>query len=267
MRFSRSWASMRRLLLIAREVGPGILAERGAIEPAARRDRLIAAEAARLASRPGKPIIAAGSTGSMPATAKLLATIASLPHGAVVLPGLDTELDDESWGAIGGVAQPGHVSLPPAPGHPQFALHGLLARMGVNRRDVGILAPPSPHRRETLLSEALRPAAATDKWRTRLDEIGAVVAPALAGGTGIAAANADKEALAIAVALREAQSEPGRTAALVTPDRALARRGAVMLRGWDIAADDSSGAPLADTGAGAFCTLGAEGAYGGAAPP
>ncbi|HWN53447.1 MAG TPA: double-strand break repair protein AddB, partial [Xanthobacteraceae bacterium] len=93
------WQLTLRFLLIAREVWPGILAERGAIEPAVRRDRLIAAEAARLASRPGKPIIAAGSTGSMPATAKLLATIAGLPHGAVVLPGLDTELDEDSWNA------------------------------------------------------------------------------------------------------------------------------------------------------------------------
>jgi len=41
-------------------------------------------------------VIAAGSTGSMPATAKLLATIAHLRHGAVVLPGLDTDLDAEA---------------------------------------------------------------------------------------------------------------------------------------------------------------------------
>src|SRR6266849_2731356 len=264
--FDQYWKLTLRFLLIARDVWPGILAERGAIEPAMRRDRLIAAEAARLASHPGKPVIAAGSTGSMPATAKLLATIAGLPHGAVVLPGLDTELDDESWEAICGAAQPGHVSPPPAPGHPQFALHALLARMGVNRRDVGILAPPSSHRRETLLSEALRPAAATDKWRTRLDEIGAVVAPALAGVTVIAAANAEEEALAVAVALRETQSEPGRTGALVTPDRALARRVAVMLRRWNIVANDTGGDPLADTAVGVFCRLVAEAAACGLAP-
>ena len=40
----------------------------------------------------------------------------------------------------------------------------------------------------------------------------------------IEAANAEEEALAIAVALREAVDEPDKTAALVTPDRALARR-------------------------------------------
>jgi ATP-dependent helicase/nuclease subunit B len=259
------WQLTLQFLLIARDVWPGILAERAAIEPAMRRDRLIAAEAARLSSRPSKPVIAAGSTGSMPTTAKLLATIAGLPHGAAVLPGLDTALDEESWEAIGGLAQGGRV-LPPTPGHPQFAMHALLARMGVKRCDVGILAQPSPHGRETLLSEALRPAAMTDKWRTRLDEIGAAVAPALAGITVIAAANAEEEALAIAVALREAQSEPHRTAALVTPDRALARRVAVMLRRWNIAADESGGEPLADTAAGVFCRLVAEAAVSGLAP-
>ncbi len=262
----RYWQLTLRFLLIAREVWPGILAERGAIEPAMRRDRLIAAEAARLASRPDKPIIAAGSTGSMPATAKLLTTIAGLPHGAVVLPGLDTELDEDSWNVIGGVVKPGHASVPPAPGHPQFAMQALLARMGLKRRDVRTVVGPSPHGRETLVSEALRPAAATDKWRTRLAEIGAAVAPALAGVTVIAAANAEEEALAIAVVLRETLTEPERTAALVTPDRALARRVAVMLRRWDIVADDSGGDQLADTVVGVFCRLVAEAVVSGLAP-
>lgn len=260
------WQLTLRFLLIAREVWPQILAERRAIEPATRRDRLIAAEAARLASRPGKPVIAAGSTGSMPATAKLLATIAGLPRGAVVLPGLDTELDEESWDAVGGVVQQGRAPLPPAPGHPQFAMHALLARIGLKRRDVGILAAPSPHGRETLVSEALRPASATDKWRTRLGEIGATVAPALADVTVIQAANAEEEALAVAVVLREALLEPERTAALVTPDRALARRVAVTLRRWNIAADDSGGDPLAETAAGVFARLVAEAVVSGLAP-
>ncbi|HSV25994.1 MAG TPA: double-strand break repair protein AddB, partial [Xanthobacteraceae bacterium] len=260
------WQLTLRFLLIAREAWPNILAERGATEPAMRRDRLIAAEAARLALRPDKPVIAAGSTGSMPATAKLLATIAGLPHGAVVLPGLDTQLDEESWDAIGGLALPRHASLPPAPGHPQFAMHALLARMGIKRRDVGNLVAPAPHGRETLVSEALRPAVATDKWRIRIGAIGAAVVPALAGVTVIQAANAEEEALAVAVALREALSESEGTCALVTPDRALARRVAVTLRRWNIVADDSGGVPLAETVAGVFARLAAEAVVSGLAP-
>ncbi len=262
------WQVTLRFLQVAREVWPAILAERGAVEPAVRRDRLIAAEASRLAASPGKPVIAAGSTGSMPATAKLLATIARMPHGAVVLPGLDTELDDESWNAIGGAERSGGASPQPAPGHPQFAMHALLARIGIARRDVATLAPPSPDGREILASEALRPAASTDKWRERLGDarFGAAVAQALAGVTVIQAANAEEEALVIAVVLREALSGPARTAALVTPDRALARRVAVALQRWDIAADDTGGDPLAETAAGVFARLVAEAAVDGLAP-
>ena len=73
-----------------------------ACRAAERRDLLIAAEARRLAAHTDGPVIAAGSTGSMPATAALIETIAKLPHGAVVLPGLDTDLDEAAWDDIAG---------------------------------------------------------------------------------------------------------------------------------------------------------------------
>ena len=82
-----------------------MLKERDCIEPAERRDALIKAETARLARKTDGLVIAAGSTGSIPATAELIATIARLPHGAVVLPGLDTDLDEESWQLIAGDAE------------------------------------------------------------------------------------------------------------------------------------------------------------------
>src|SRR6266705_934576 len=104
-RFDRYWQLTLEFLKIARDAWPQILAERGLVEPAERRDRLIEAEAARLAAMKDGPVIAAGSTGSMPATAELIATIARLPHGAVVLPGLDTELDEASWAMIAGDAE------------------------------------------------------------------------------------------------------------------------------------------------------------------
>ena len=97
------WQLTLKFLRIARQAWPALLRERGAIEPAARRDALIKAEAARLA-RSEASVVAAGSTGSIPATAELIATIAHLPHGAVVLPGLDTDLAAEAWRMIGGDA-------------------------------------------------------------------------------------------------------------------------------------------------------------------
>ena len=96
------WKHSLQFLQIARGAWPDYLAEIGKIEPAARRDLLIAAEAARLTAHHKGPVIAAGSTGSMPTTAKFLHAVAKLPQGAVILPGLDTDLDEESWRGIGG---------------------------------------------------------------------------------------------------------------------------------------------------------------------
>ena len=81
----------------------------------------------------------------------------------------------------------------------------------------------------------------------------------------IEAANAEDEALAVAVALREAV-ENGKTAALVTPDRPLARRVAAALARWNILADDSGGDALPDTEAGVFARLAAQAALEGLAP-
>src|SRR6478735_778469 len=100
--FDKYWQHTLEFLQIARQFWPDYLAEENKIEPAARRDMLIEAEAARLTRHHVGPVIAAGSTGSMPSTAKFLHAVARLPHGAVVLPGLDTELDEESWQSIGG---------------------------------------------------------------------------------------------------------------------------------------------------------------------
>ncbi|MFY9623201.1 MAG: double-strand break repair protein AddB, partial [Rhodoplanes sp.] len=263
------WQLTLGFLAIAREHWPRILAERQAIEPAARRDRVIATEAARLARKPDGPVIVAGSTGSMPATARFIAAVARLPHGAVVLPGLDTHLDAESWAAIAGPADRGKDGADePESGHPQFAMHGLLKQLGLDRSEVTVLGIAPSHDRMALVSEALRPAATTDLWRTRLAEpsFAERLAGSLSGLSVIEAANADEEALAIAVALREAIETPDRTAALATPDRILARRVAAALARWNIAIADSGGQPLADAPAAIFARLAAETALGGAAP-
>jgi ATP-dependent helicase/nuclease subunit B len=260
--FDEYWQKTLRFLQIAREAWPRILAERDCLEPAKRRDALIKAEAARLARKTDGPVIAAGSTGSIPATAELIATIARLPHGAVVLPGLDTDLDEASWRLIAGDEGKG---IAPAPGHPQFALQALLARIGINRDAVVKLADTTG--REQLLSEALRPAATTELWQRHAadPEFGPRANAAMENISVIEAANAEEESLAIAVALREAVHQ-GKTAALVTPDRALARRVKAALARWKITAEDSGGEALAETSAGVFARLAAETALGKLAP-
>src|SRR6266849_1998464 len=135
----RYWQHSLEFLQMARQAWPAHLAEIQRIEPADRRDRLIDAEAVRLTAHHDGPVIAAGSTGSMPATAKFLHAVARLPHGAVVLPGLDTDLDDDAWQLIGGTRNAqGKFITPPASNHPQFAMHALLEKFAIKRGDAAL---------------------------------------------------------------------------------------------------------------------------------
>ena len=260
--FDKYWQLTLKFLQIARAAWPAMLRECNCIEAAERRDALIKAEAARLSRKTDGPVIAAGSTGSIPATAELIATIARLPHGAVVLPGLDTDLDEESWQLIAGDAK---KKIAAAPGHPQFAMQALLARIGISRSAVQALAKANG--REILLSEAMRPAMQTEAWRSRTGDLAfaAQADAAVSTMTVIEAANAEEEALTIAIALREAVQEH-KTAALVTPDRVLGRRVAAALMRWNIAVEDTGGDPLAQTSAGIFARLAAQAAVAGVEP-
>jgi len=241
------WQITRAFLSIARDHWPAHLAELGLEEPAIRRDRLIAAETIRLAATPG-PLIAAGSTGSIPATRDLLAMVARHPRGALVLPGLDTDLDEESWRAIGGAGGGA------AHAHPQYGLKRLIDHVGIDRATVEMVAPPAAHGREALVSDAMRPAATTDLWVAGR----AMQRPeALADLTVIEAANEREEALAVAVVLREVAEDPAREAALVTPDRALAHRVIAELARWNVAVDDSGGQPLSGSPAATVARLAA----------
>ncbi|MCB8819487.1 double-strand break repair protein AddB [Microvirga rosea] len=260
--YSEYFRITRNFVQIVSENWPRILGERQASDPAARRGALIAAEARRLLrDRPNVPMIVAGSTGSIPATATLIAAIASLPRGAVVLPGLDTDLDEESWASIGDIAD---SETDPVHSHPQAALRRLVdTYLRTPRSHITILgrAPEPAQARNRLLSEALRPAATTDRWsHIPTGERLALAEAGCADLTVIEAADEREEAFAIAVALRETLVEPGRTAALVTPDRALATRVAAELARWGIAIEDSAGLALSDTPAGRLARLAADAA-------
>ncbi len=176
----------------------------------------------------------------MPATAKFLHAIAKLPQGAVILPGLDTSLDEAAWTSIGGIETSDGTFSTLAWSHPQFALHNLITRVfGITRDDVVTLGEPAAHGREVLTSEAMRPAASSALWHTRLED--KAIAQEIASGSRdlvvIEAANPEMEALSIAVAMREARHQ-NITAALVTPDRTLARRVMAALARWNLEFDD-----------------------------
>ncbi|MFQ3622631.1 MAG: double-strand break repair protein AddB, partial [Acetobacteraceae bacterium] len=69
------------------------------------------------------------------------------------------------------------------------------------------------------------------------------------------AADSQEEALVAALAARRALETPGRTVAVVTPDRVLARRIATELGRFGVRADDSGGEPVRNAPAGVFLRL------------
>lgn len=240
------WQVTLNFLEIVTKAWPQALAERDRSNPAAHRDLQIRAEARRLERNPpAGPVVAAGSTGSIPATAELLAVISRLPAGAVVLPGLDKRLDQRSWSVLRGAAP-----KPSVLGHPQYGLAKLVDKIGVARVEVEEIGLPEPRMtlRAAIISEALRPAETTDLWAERREVLrGAEAEAALAGITLFEAGNERDEAIAVAIALRLAVEQPGKTAALVTADRNLARRVSAELLRFGIRADDSGGTPLVQT--------------------
>lgn len=257
------WQLTAEFLSIASAFWPARLEELRRSSPARHQAALLRGEARRLAQRQHNgPIIVAGSTGSVPAAADLIAAIAELPEGSVVLPGLDLGMPEEHWAMISSEA-PGDRIDPASRSHPQFGLSRLLRKLGVSRDEVEALDPPAADLalRSTTLSQALAPAAATDHWSgwrraaNRSDIQAAFEDVAL-----IEASNEREEAVAIAIALRLALEQPGHAAresqaALITPDRALARRVAAELARFGITADDTAGTPLSATPQGTLIQL------------
>jgi len=147
-------------------------------------------------------------------------------------------------------------------------MHALLERFGIRRDDVQILAAPTPHGREMLVSETMRPSSATARWHDRLErpEIAEKISRGMERLAVVEAPSPEMEALAIAIAMREAR-HLNKSAALVTPDRALARRVMAALTRWNLDFDDSGGEALLDTPAGNFARLTAEAATKGLEPP
>ncbi|MFB0489311.1 ATP-dependent helicase/nuclease subunit B [Methylobacterium sp. OAE515] len=259
--YSRYFGLTLDFVKIAAENWPKLLAERGLADPVARARGLVLAEERRLSrSATPDPVIVAGSLGSVPATARLIAAVAKLPRGAVVLPGLDLDLDASGWD---GIDTGEGFSRVIAHGHPQAVLHRLLGpeNLNLSRTEIVALGEPDAGQaaRAALLSQALRPADTTDAWAA-LDSAGRDTMARL-GLDGLAlaeAADEREEALVAALALRETLQTPGATAALVTPDRGLAGRVAVELLRWGIVAEDSAGLALAGSPAGRLARLAAE---------
>ncbi len=255
-RFDELWQLTARFLAILGEHWPAILAERGEVDPVTWRNRLLDTQASVLqAGVAGGPVLVAGSTGSMPATARLIAAVSRLGRGAVVLPDLDLEMSDADWSALSASAMHAPDRLA---SHPQAQLLKLMQVMMAARADVRPLeAGTDTFRtavqaaRRRLAHEALRAADTSEAWQTLPQRVPvAATERAMAGVRILEAPDERLEGLAVALAIKHALHDPGRTVALVTPDRGLAERVALELGRWGIIMDDSAGQPLHRTQAG-----------------
>jgi len=258
-RFAHHWQLSIDFLKIVTDLWPAHLSSQGRLDPSDYRRRTIDAltglwDAEQGGTPPDHPVILAGSTGSMPAVARLMKAIAAMPRGCVILPGLDTQLDEAAWTEI---EDP----------HPQAGLKYLLERHFSDVSWHNVPEWPAAEDndaekradRRALISLALRPAEATGDWLERLEAFRSQtdIADALSGLSLCEAMDEEAEAQAIVIALREALETDGKTAILVTPDRPLARRVSARLARWDIALDDSAGVPFANTPRGNFLRLAA----------
>ena len=233
-----NWQQILQFLEVALTYWPQHLEAIGKTDASqARNERLARQADAAIHLYGDRPVIAAGSTGSIPATASLLAAIADLPRGAVLLPGLDTSFSPQQHDLM--------LKGEATESHPQFVLMKLLRRLGAAVSDVVELA--GDHPRTRLVRAALAPAAETPAWAAQRATID--VDAALRGVGILAAPNADTEARAIALAARASLAE-GQTVGIIARDQTLARRIGVELKRYGVNVDDAAGTPLYQSAAG-----------------
>ena len=235
------WQQTLEFLGIVSNQWPRLLEEEGTVDAVVYRNRLLYSLSKMWEkSPPDYPVIAAGSTGSQPATASLLKTIGRLPQGKVILPFLDKEMPEEEWKEVGQT-------------HPQYALKQLLGKMEIERQQVKLLVPESEGKsgKEYYIRAIFSPPAITTHWPDVslpdpkcLNDIKLVEADTLFD-----------EARTIAIAMREVLETPTKTAALITPDRTLARMVSVQLQRFGVMVDDSAGKPLASSPPACFMCL------------
>ena len=247
--FAAHWGVTLSFLEIISAHWPEILAEEGMIDGAQRRNLLLRGLARHWeVCRPDTPVIAAGSTGSLPATARLFKVIHDLPQGRLVLPGLDKGMDGESWDALG-------------ESHPQYGLKLLLGALDARREDVVDLdGGEDVPVRTALASEVMRPAETTHCWKNFAQDGRRDLARMVRGLRFYECRTQQDEAQIIALHVREMLQKPGASIALISPDRGLAQRVVALCRRWGVEADDSAGQSLAHSRIGTFMMLALEAA-------
>lgn len=240
--FANHWQLTLHFLEIITTHWPRILEEKGLLEPYTRHHLLVKRMLTRWEKTPPQhTIIAAGSTGTMPATTRLLQAIASLPQGSVILPGLETTLGDEEVHDL-------------SPCHPQYAPVRFLQKMNLLPSAV----PVWPNLEEPNESSLARAHLFSEAQKSSFSLNTSSPEKALEGVTFIPCASPQEEALAISILFRQQLEIPHQRIALITSDLKLAERVSWELKRWGIEIDSSSGDALDQTPPAIFLSLCAE---------
>ena len=231
--YAQHWLDTLRFLEIVTQRWPAYLKENNLVDPAERRNILLDLQCRFWQKHPpSKRIVVAGTTATYPMMRRLVKTVLDLPNGELILYGVDKNLDTQSYDKLD-------------ESHPQFEIKQLL--------DVVDFCSVVNPQREKMVSELMRPASTTDKWRGLMTE--KIMPQAAQGLSVIDCPDLRQEAVAVSLLMREVLEKPEKTAALVTTDRNLARRVAAELERWDVKVDDSAGKPLSLSPVGAFLRL------------
>lgn len=237
-KYATHWQETLKLLKIITEFWPKILTEKNAIDACELKKLQLFKQAALWAKeKTTRPIVVAGITASFPAIVNMLKTVQMLPNGEIYFAGIDYCADDIYWQAID-------------ESHPQFELKELLILLGIERSQIKNICSPNYSMRERFISEIMRPAQVSAAWQNISKDID--VDEAIQGLSLIECASQSDEAFAIALKMREILNLEGKTAALITYDRNLARRVSVELERFGIKIDDSAGVPLSLTPIGVY---------------
>ena len=236
--YASHWQEILKFLTIITEYWPSILRESGKVDAIQRKNQVLQAQIKLWQKiKPQKQIVVAGTTAAFPLMKELVKTVSELDNGLVFLSGLDKYLSDNDWCQIDEV-------------HSQFELKMLLDYLQVERSEIPDFVPSILPEREQFISEVMRPAVTSDKWRNLSNAI--LSLNSIEGLQLVDCTDVRIEALSIALLMREVLTQPEKTAALVTTDRNLARRVSAELARWDIKVDDSAGIPLSLTPIGIF---------------
>ncbi len=197
---------------------------------------------------PQSPIIAAGINRNIPAVHEFLNAIVHHAKGAIIFQGVEQitpELEtyfhdhDHDW-----------FSQAQAQSSPLWVTSSILKHLDVKPQNVQNLAintaaKQSHINRAIFLADCLKPVSVFpdfDDFSTDL----------LDNFELIECENLIHEAQTIALIMRQQLEKSGKTAALVTPNRALAQHVTAQLKRWGLNIDDSAGTPLSQTPIGIY---------------